>query len=105
MPVASLQASEQRRKRSSVVLGDVSDAMAQSVIHASSAPADLAGIGRQHPQHDPHSGGLARTVTADEPEHLSLGDGERQMIEGDQVTAAAGQTLEFRHVAPLHWSS
>jgi hypothetical protein len=32
MPVASLQASEQRRKRLAVVLGNVSDPMAQFVI-------------------------------------------------------------------------
>jgi hypothetical protein len=78
------------RKRLSVVLGNVSDPMAQFVIPALSAPADLAGVGLQHPEHDPHGGGLARAVRADEPEHLPLGDGERQMVEGDQVTAAAG---------------
>jgi hypothetical protein len=54
---------------------------------------DLAGVGLQHPQHDPHGGGLAGAVGTDEPEHLALGDGERQVVEGDQVAVAAGQTL------------
>jgi hypothetical protein len=89
MPVASLQASEQLRKRLAVVLGDVSDAMARFVIHALSAPADLAGVGLQHPEDDAHRGGLAGAVGPGEPEHLPLGDGERQVVEGDQVAAAA----------------
>jgi hypothetical protein len=70
-----------------------------------SAPADLAVVGLQYAEDDAHGGGFARAVRADEPEHLPLGDGERQMVEGDQVTAAAGQTLEFGHVASLYQSS
>jgi hypothetical protein len=89
MLMATLPVSEPSNKRLAVVLGHMSDAMAQFVIHALSAPADLAGIGPQHPEHDPHGGGLARTVTAGEPEHLLLGDGERQVVEGGQVIAAA----------------
>jgi hypothetical protein len=63
--------------------------MARFVIHALSAPVDLAGVGHQHPEHDPHGGGLAGAVGPDEPEHLPLGDGERQVVDGDQVAAAA----------------
>ena len=76
--------------------------MAQFVINLLAAPADLAGIGFQHPSMIPHGGGLAHAVGADEPEHLPLGDGERQVVEGDQVTAAAAYTLEVQHVASLH---
>jgi hypothetical protein len=41
-----------------------------------SGPSDLAGVGRQHPEHDAHGGGLAGSVGADEPERLPLGNGE-----------------------------
>jgi hypothetical protein len=41
--------SELSEKRLAVVLGDVSDAMARFVIHALSAPVDVAGVGLQHP--------------------------------------------------------
>jgi hypothetical protein len=75
----------------------MSDVMAQFVIHALSAPA-TSGIGRQH---YPHGSCLARAVGAHEPEHLVLGDGERQVIEGDQIAVAAGQALKFQHVVPL----
>jgi hypothetical protein len=68
----------------------MSDAMARFVSHTLSAPVDLAGVGLQHPQDDPHGGGLPHAVGRNGPEHLLLGDGERQMVEGDQVTAAAG---------------
>jgi len=44
---------------------------------------------------------FARAVGAHEPEQLPVGDGERQVVEGDQVAIAAGQTLQFQHVLPL----
>jgi hypothetical protein len=86
-----LESSELCRKRLSVVLGEISESFADLVRHGSSAPANLASIGRQHPEDDPHGGGLAGAVGADEAEHLALGDGERQVVEGDQVAVAAGQ--------------
>jgi hypothetical protein len=85
----------------SVVLGQVADALAHIVIDGSAAPAHLAGVRFQHPEDDPHGGGLAGAVGPDEPEHLPLGDGERQVIEGDQVAVAAGQALQFQHVVRL----
>jgi hypothetical protein len=60
-----------------VVLGQVADLLVNFVVHGLSAPADLARVGRQHAQDDPHGGGLAGTVGPDEPEQLALGDGER----------------------------
>jgi hypothetical protein len=83
-----------------VVLGEISESFADLVRHGSSAPADLASIGRQHPEDDAHGGGLAGAVGADEPEHLPLGDGEREVVEGDQVAVAAGQALQFQDVVP-----
>jgi hypothetical protein len=89
------------RKRLSVVLGQVAESFAHLVVHGLSAPADLTRVGRQHAEDDPHGGGLAGTVGPDEPEHLALAHGERQVIEGDQVAVAAGQALQFQHVTPL----
>jgi hypothetical protein len=73
-----------------VVLGEISESFADLVRHGLSAPLDLTGVGRQHPEDDPHRGGLAGPVGADEPEQLALGDGARQVVEGDQVAIAAG---------------
>jgi len=62
---------------------------------------DLAGIGFEDAEDDPHGGGLAGAVGPDEAEHLAFRDGEREFVEGDQVAVAAGQALQFQHVAPL----
>jgi hypothetical protein len=87
------------------LLRQVADALAHLVVHGSAAPADLAGVRFQHAEDDPHGGGLAGAVGADEPEHLPLAHGERQVVEGDQVAVAAGQTLQFQHVTPSHCRS
>jgi hypothetical protein len=44
-------------------------------------------------------GGLAGAVGTDEAEHLALGDGEGEVVQRDHVAVAAGQALEFQHVA------
>jgi hypothetical protein len=88
------------RKRLSVVFGQVADALAHLAVHGPAAPADLAGVRFQHAEDDAHGGGLAGAVGAHEPEHLPLGDGEGEVVEGDQVAVAAGQALEFQHVVP-----
>jgi hypothetical protein len=69
--------SEPAKKRLSVVLGQVADASADLVVHGSSAPSELAGVGFEHAENDAHGGGLAGAVGADEAEHLARGDGER----------------------------
>jgi hypothetical protein len=95
-----LESSALCRKRLSVVLGQVADALAHLVVHGSAAPAHLAGVRFQHAEDDPHGGGLAGAVGADEAEHLALGDGEGQLVESDQVAVAARQSLQLQHVAP-----
>ena len=60
-------------------------------------PADRAGVGRQHAEHDPHRGGLAGAVGADEAEHLAWRDGERQPVQGHHVAVAARQSVELEH--------
>jgi hypothetical protein len=44
---------------------------------------------------------LPAPLGADEPEHLVLGDNERQVIEGDQIAVAAGQALQLQHAVLL----
>jgi hypothetical protein len=97
--------SEPANKRLAMVLGHEAEAAAGLDIYGPAAPSDLAGVGLEHAEDDAHGGGLAGAVGPGEPEHLPLGDEEGQVVEGDQGAAAAGQALEFEHVAPLHWSS
>jgi hypothetical protein len=87
-------------QRLAALLGHVAEAPAGLGVDRPAAPAHLATVGLQHAQHDPRGGGLAGAVGADEPEHLPLGHGERQVVEGDQVAVAAGQALELQHVVP-----
>jgi hypothetical protein len=44
---------------------------------------------------------LAPPLGSTNPEHLPLGDGERQVVQRHQVAVAAGQALQFQHVVPL----
>src|SRR5690606_17437681 len=44
---------------------------------------------------DPHRGGLARSVGADEPEQLAGGDVEGQVVERDDVAEALGEPVEL----------
>jgi hypothetical protein len=81
------------KKRLAVVLGHEAEAAAGLDIHGPAAPADLTGVGLEHAEDDPHGGGLARPVGADEAEHLAFAHGEREVVEGDQVAVAAGQSL------------
>jgi hypothetical protein len=92
---------ERRRKRLSVVLGHVAEAAAGLGVDRPAPPAHLAPVGLQHPEDDPHGGGLPGAVRANEPEHLSFPDGERQVVEGDDVAVAAGQSLELEHLVSL----
>jgi hypothetical protein len=61
-------------------------------------PADLAGVGLQHSEDDPHGGGLAGAVGAHEPEHLALGDGEGEVVQRHHVAVTARQALQLQHV-------
>jgi hypothetical protein len=86
-----------------VVLGQVADVLADLVVHGLSAPPDLPRVGFQHAEDDPHGGGLAGAVGSDEAEQLPFGDGEGEVV-GRPVAVAAGQALQFQHVAPLYRS-
>jgi hypothetical protein len=80
------------------LLGHVAEAAAGLGVDRAATPAHLAPVGLQHPEDDPHGGGLAGTVRPHEPEHLPFPDGERQVVEGHQVAVAAAQALKFQHV-------
>src|SRR4029450_11245466 len=87
------------KKRLSVVLGHVAEAAAGLGVDRRATPAHLAPVRLQHPEHDPHGGGLAGAVRADEPEHLPFPDGERQVVQGHDVAVAAAQPLQLEHLA------
>jgi hypothetical protein len=67
-----------------------------------SEPSDLAGVRLQHAEDDPHGGGLAGAVGADEAEHLPFGDGERQTVEGDQIAVLGGSAAAIPTRRPTH---
>src|SRR5215216_5427593 len=87
-----------RKKRLAVVLGHVAEAATGLGVDRPAAPAHLAPVRLQHPEHDPHGGGLAGAVRADKPEHLPFPNGERHVVEGDEVAVAAAQPLQLEHV-------
>jgi hypothetical protein len=70
-----------------------------------SAPSDLAGVGVQHPEHDPHGGGLVGAVGADEPERLPLAKAEWQAVEGDHVAVVGGSASAIPTRRPTHSGS
>src|SRR4029453_13324974 len=77
-------------KRVALILRKVARVPAGLLVHEASLPADLTGVGGEDTEDDPHGGGLAGAVGADEPEHLPLGHGERHVVERDEVAVAAG---------------
>src|SRR5215218_8555649 len=87
------------------LLGHVAEAAAGLGVDRSATPADLAPVGLQHPQHDPHGGGLAGTVGSHEPEHLAFPHGEREVVQRDDVTVAAAQPLQLEHLGSPSSSS
>ncbi len=53
------------------LLRHVAEAATHLGVHGSAAPADLAGVGLQHAEGDPHRRGLAGAVRTDEAHHLA----------------------------------
>src|SRR5829696_10209867 len=80
------------------LLGHVAEAAAGLGVDRPATPAHLPLVRLQHPEHDPHGGGLPGAVRPDESEHLAFPDGERQVVKGDDVAVAAGQPLELEHL-------
>ena len=76
------------------LLGHVADPASGLERQRAPAERDLAGIGRQHAEHDPHGGGLAGAVPPDEPEQLPGADLEGQVLERDDIAVALGEALD-----------
>ena len=62
------------------------------------APAHLAGVGLEHPERDPHRGGLAGAVAPHEPDDAPRRNLERHAVERDDVAEAAAQIDQLEHV-------
>src|SRR4029077_10964511 len=55
---------------------------------------------RGEPENDPHRGGLARTVRAEEAGDPSRADGEVQVVERRDRAEALAEPLHLAHAAP-----
>ena len=54
-------------------------------------------IGGEHAEDDPHRGGLAGAVAADESREAAVADGEADVVEGEALAVALRDVVEFEH--------
>jgi hypothetical protein len=73
---------------------DLAERVAQAGVRPS-ADGRRPGVGRVQAEDDPHGGGLARTVRADEPGDLPGCDGERHTVEGEGRPEPLAQPGDF----------
>jgi hypothetical protein len=64
---------------------------------AAAADQGPAGGRRGEPENDPHGGGLARAVRAEEAGHPPRADGEAQVVDGGDLAEALGDPLHLDH--------
>jgi len=76
------------------LLRHVADAPPGLEVDRSAAPEHLAAVGDEHPEDDPHRGGLARAVAAHESEHLARANVEAEAVHRQQRPVALGDALE-----------
>ena len=82
------------------LLGQVAPRPARQLAGRPAVPADLAGVGTDDPETDPHRGRLARTVGAEEAEDLAPGDLEGETVEGDGRAEALRDVIDLEaHLA------
>ena len=79
------------------LLRHVAEAPAHLEVDRRAAEQHLAAIGGQDAEDDAHRRRLARAVGADEAEHLALAHGERDAVEGDDVSVAAREVPQLEH--------
>ena len=80
--------------------GQVAPRPSRQLAGRPAVPADLAGVGTDDPETDPHGGRLARAVGAQEAEDLALGDLEGETVEGDGRAEALRDVIDLEaHVA------
>ena len=70
---------------------------ADGIIELDTRDARGAVRGRQEAREDPHRGGLARAVGAEEPHHLALLHRERDVVDREQVPVALAEPLGLDH--------
>ena len=73
------------------LLRDVAEPTPSHPVHRPPSPPDLAGIGAEHAEGDPHRRRLAGAVRTDEPDHGSLADIEAHAVERHDVAEPAAQ--------------
>ncbi len=83
------------------LLGHVAEAAAVGVGERGAAEGHRAAVGREHAEDDPHRGGLAGAVAADESGEAAVADGEAHRIEGEALAVALGDVVEFEHEATV----
>ena len=81
-------------------LGHVAEPPPIGPAHGRPLPSDLAGVGVQDTQDDPHRGRLAGAVAADEPDQLAGRNRERHAVEGDDVVEPTAQIDQLEHGRP-----
>ena len=79
------------------LLGHVAEAAAVGVGERGAAEGHRAAVGREHAEDDPHRGGLAGAVAADEAGEAAVADGEAHRVEGEALAVALGDVVEFEH--------
>jgi hypothetical protein len=82
------------------LLGHVAEPPPGTCVHRLALPADLAAIGLEDAQHDPHRRRLAGAVAADEADHLSGFDRERDAVERDGAVEAPRDVDQLEHGHP-----
>ena len=79
------------------LLRHVAEAGARLEVDRPAAPADLAAVGLEHAEDDPHRRRLAGAVRPHEAEELSRLDAEGEVVERDDVAVAARQVDHLEH--------
>jgi hypothetical protein len=71
------------------LFGDVAEPAPSNAVDDLASPPDLAAVGFEHTEGDPHGGRLARTVRADESDHGPLIDVEAHPVQRHDVAEPA----------------
>ena len=79
------------------LLGHVAEPAARGRVDLPALPADLARVGLEDAQDDPHRGRLARPVRADEAEQAAGRGAEREVVERKRAAEAAPESDQLEH--------
>jgi hypothetical protein len=85
------------RRVEAAFLGHVAEAVADRSGQRPAVEGHLTGVGGQHAEDDPHGGGLAGAVRADEPGQPAARHGERDVLQNRPVPEAAADGIDVQH--------